>query len=98
MPRRHRRAPQPAGPTGGRSLSERTEPYGGVDYRVRTLRGDSPSSSGGPYRCPGCDQLLEGRAPHIVAWPAHDRDAADRRHWHTVCWANRETRQPTSRR
>lgn len=98
MPRRHRRAADAPGPSSTRSLTERIETHQGLDYRVRTLRGDSASGSGGPYRCPGCDQLVPAGSPHIVAWPDHDAEASDRRHWHTVCWTNRATRQPTSRR
>jgi len=68
---------------------EHTESWRGIDYRVRPIAG-----SGGPYRCPGCDQLLTAGVGHVVAWPAHDSDAADRRHWHTGCWAARDRRAP----
>ncbi|MCW2602947.1 MAG: hypothetical protein JWN61_1082 [Pseudonocardiales bacterium] len=98
MPRRHRRADDAAAPSGGRSMNERIEEYRGTEYRVRSLSGASASGSGGPYRCPGCDQLVPGRSPHIVAWRDDDAEATDRRHWHTVCWANRATRGPTTRR
>jgi len=70
--------------------TERTESWRGRDYRVRSVSG---SGSPGPYRCPGCDQTLAG-IPHVVAWPAEDVDAEDRRHWHTACWAARNTRAP----
>lgn len=42
------------------------------------------------YRCPGCDQELDARQPHVVAWP--DGRPDDRRHWHTPCWGARDRR------
>ncbi|HEU5269870.1 MAG TPA: hypothetical protein VFU36_08090 [Jatrophihabitans sp.] len=70
---------------------ERTESWHGLDYRVREVSG---ARSAGPYRCPGCDQLLVAGTPHVVAWPAGDPDATDRRHWHAGCWAARDRRSP----
>ncbi len=70
---------------------ERVELWRGQQYRVRALVG---SATGRRYRCPGCDQLLEPVVAHVVAWPADDPDAIDRRHWHTACWAARERRGP----
>jgi len=81
---------QPARPLGSGS-NERVERWCGEPYRVRAVSGQA--GSGGPYRCPGCDQLLSG-VPHIVAWPDGDLDAGDRRHWHTGCWSARESRRP----
>jgi hypothetical protein len=95
VPRRNLRAPGAAAPDPPRSLNERTEQFRGDDYRVRSLRG---APDAGPYRCPGCDQLVSAGAPHVVAWPAHDVDANDRRHWHTPCWANRDRRAAGPRR
>jgi len=68
---------------------ERVESWRGRDYRVRSV-----SSTAGPYRCPGCDQLLPSGSPHVVVWPDEDLEASDRRHWHTGCWSARETRGP----
>jgi hypothetical protein len=42
------------------------------------------------YRCPGCDHPIPPGTGHVVVVP---RDADDRRHWHTACWA-RATRPP----
>ncbi len=53
---------------------------------VRSVAG----TGGGPYRCPGCDQVLAGGVPHVVAWPEGRPD--DRRHWHTPCWTARGRR------
>ncbi|MDQ2837292.1 MAG: hypothetical protein M3Y42_11370 [Actinomycetota bacterium] len=98
MPRRNvpsrRKAaaePQRAGGSGG---AERTETWRGEHYRVRAVSG---ANSTGPYRCPGCDQLLANLA-HVVAWPADDLEAGDRRHWHTGCWAARNNRSPAVQR
>ena len=71
---------------------ERTESWRGLDYRVRAVAGTT--GSGGPYRCPGCDQLLPPGRGHVVAWPADDPEAADRRHWHATCWQARDRRAP----
>ncbi|HST46668.1 ATP/GTP-binding protein [Jatrophihabitans sp.] len=69
---------------------ERAESWRGTAYRVRPVAG----TGGGPYRCPGCDQLLPAGVGHVVAWPADDLDATDRRHWHTACWQARDRRAP----
>jgi len=40
-----------------------------------------------PYVCPWCDDQIPTGEPHVVVWPAQERDGlADRRHWHTRCW------------
>ena len=48
------------------------------------------------YLCPGCDQELPARQPHVVAWP--EGAPEDRRHWHTPCWAARSRRLPRLQR
>src|ERR1700761_278685 len=49
------------------------------------------------YRCPGCDHEIRSGAAHLVVWPTDSPHGGveDRRHWHTPCWTNRETRGPT---
>lgn len=64
-----------------------------MEYRVRAVSGSAVPGSA-PYRCPGCDQLLAVGLGHLVAWPADDLDASDRRHWHTACWQARDRRAP----
>jgi hypothetical protein len=90
--------PQNARTVTGGTWLERTESYGGEEWKVRAVAGDS----GKFYRCPGCDQEIPPRVGHIVAWPALSIGAAggvdDRRHWHRACWANRERRAPDVRR
>jgi hypothetical protein len=56
-------------------------------YVVRSLSGGASDRS---YRCPGCDQVLDGATPHVVVWPEGHED--DRRHWHTACWSARGRR------
>jgi hypothetical protein len=56
-------------------------------YVVRALSG---SGAGRTYRCPGCDQELDGATAHVVAWPEGRED--DRRHWHSSCWGARGRR------
>jgi hypothetical protein len=90
--RRNRRQeePQPRA-AAGLAGAERREDFGGEEYAVRSVTGQSASK---PYRCPGCDQMVGVGVPHVVAWPAHDGDATHRRHWHTACWTARESRRP----
>jgi hypothetical protein len=71
------------------------------DWAVRSISGAGNDKT---YRCPGCDQEIPPRTPHVVSWPAYARDsdldpwdtesAADwRRHWHTACWRARSRRR-----
>lgn len=60
------------------------------DWEVRSVTGAAATRN---YRCPGCDQEIRPRTPHIVAWPVWDTEAVDRRHWHTACWRARARRQ-----
>ena len=91
MPRQNRRRrDEPTERAPLTSLGQRRASWRGRDYLVRSVTGPT---SGKSYRCPGCDQELTG-GNHVVAWPAGDADASDRRHWHTACWAARESRQP----
>lgn len=68
---------------------ETVEDWNGEDYAVRRITGGASTK---PYRCPGCDQLIRPATPHVVAWPLHDAEAADRRHWHMACWRARSRR------
>lgn len=91
MPRHNRRRVEAplARPIGG---AERRDEWRGEQYVVRTV-----SDSAKPYRCPGCQQVIRPRVSHVVVWPADDAAAAERRHWHTACWAARDRRGPTPR-
>ncbi len=58
------------------------------DWMVRTMR---PENAAKPYRCPGCDLVIEPGVAHVVVWPVEasigSASALDeRRHWHTACW------------
>jgi hypothetical protein len=66
----------------------------GYDYEVKPVAGSRATKI---YRCPGCDHEIRPGTAHVVAWPAEAGESAvdDRRHWHTACWANRMTRNPT---
>jgi hypothetical protein len=62
---------------------------GGREWKVRTVSGGDK-----PYRCPGCQQLIDPGAGHLVVWPADhlfgdEAGLDDRRHWHTSCWRRR---------
>jgi hypothetical protein len=94
MPRHNRRQiADDAGAGAPRSvIGQRTDSWRGEDYTVRVLAGTQATQ---PYRCPGCDQEVAARTPHVVVWPADDADASDRRHWHNPCWAARDRRAPT---
>lgn len=77
-------------------LGERRELWRGEEYAVRAVTGQAGGDK--LYRCPGCDQLVRNGVPHVVAWPAEDADAGDRRHWHSACWTARERRAPGTQR
>jgi hypothetical protein len=65
------------------------------DWVVRSVVGSSAAKD---YRCPGCQQLIRPGTGHVVAWPADEvGTVADRRHWHTACWAARGHRRPGGR-
>ena len=44
------------------------------------------------YLCPGCQQEIPAGLGHVVVVPVGAVDL--RRHWHTACWANRNSRRP----
>ncbi len=94
MPRPNRRrrddAPLDLGRLSGGMTSQ--ESYAGRLWSVRRLSGDSSQRA---YRCPGCEQDIAPRTPHVVAWPADGAGGVgDRRHWHSGCWAARDRRHP----
>ena len=90
MPRHNRRGTSPPPvPGGAKSLTEQRAAWRGEDFIVRAVTGSDKA-----YRCPGCDQEIRMGQPHIVAWPAFDDSAADRRHWHHACWTARDRRAP----
>jgi len=92
MPRKNKRMEPPEAPSAlATSGAERRETFRNVEYVVRSIAGTAATKR---YRCPGCDQELMPGQPHVVAWPADDPDAGDRRHWHTACWAHRNRRAP----
>jgi hypothetical protein len=74
------------------ATASRRDDWGGETFVVRAIPGANAVKT---YRCPGCDQLIPVGVPHLVAWPERDGEAADRRHWHRVCWDARERRRPT---
>lgn len=68
----------------------------GRDYEVRPVAAARAVKT---YRCPGCDHEIRSGTAHVVVWPAGAAlgtgSVDDRRHWHTPCWAHRDTRGPT---
>ena len=97
MPRQNRRTEEalPGPPRAFTTVGERREDWRGEEYVVRGVTASGASKA---YRCPGCDQEIRARQPHLVVWPAYDPDAADRRHWHSACWDARERRAPNVQR
>jgi hypothetical protein len=90
--RRRRSRPGAAAPPAGRLPPDEVAEWAGRPYRVRPVTG---SAAGKTYRCPGCDQEIRPATPHLVAWPDDEfggAEGADRRHWHTACWAARDRR------
>ncbi|MDP9406597.1 MAG: hypothetical protein M3P95_01540 [Actinomycetota bacterium] len=72
---------------------ERVESWPDGEWTVRAVTGAAATKA---YRCPGCDQEVPERTPHVVAWRVGDVE--DRRHWHTPCWRARDRRRPDRRR
>lgn len=71
-------------PLGGVSPQERREQKDGRPYWVRMVPGASARK---PYVCPWCEDRIPIGEPHLVVWPADERDGLTaRRHWHTRCW------------
>ncbi|MGV0794476.1 hypothetical protein [Mycolicibacterium sp. XJ1819] len=66
----------------------------GYEYEVRAI---AAARAVKIYRCPGCDHEIRLGTAHLVVWRADGGEHAvdDRRHWHTPCWAHRQTRGPT---
>ena len=97
MGRKHRRRPDPAPPPGGGPAHQDVEEHPDGEWVVRRVTGAASTKT---YRCPGCDHEIRPATPHVVAWPAGERDDDGlglRRHWHTPCWAARERRGPGGR-
>ncbi|HEX8304613.1 MAG TPA: hypothetical protein VF612_07035 [Jatrophihabitans sp.] len=93
LPARHGTR-KPAASPERTGAGEQAQWWRGVEYRVRAVSGAASAAPARPYRCPGCDQLLPVGVGHLVAWPADDLEASDRRHWHTACWSARDRRSP----
>ncbi|NYI06476.1 ATP/GTP-binding protein [Allostreptomyces psammosilenae] len=94
-PRRNRpNRPQPPTYSESGFGNERTEPYAGGEWVVRSVAGTSAAKH---YRCPGCEQEIPPGVGHVVAWPQHG-DVDDRRHWHRACWNARDRRRPDTLR
>jgi len=96
-PRRNRpRGQKPDRPdaSAARYGLEHTADWRGEQWVVR---GITASAAVKHYRCPGCDQEIPPRVPHVVAWPAMG-DVDERRHWHRPCWNARDRRSARPRR
>jgi hypothetical protein len=66
----------------------RTEVRRGGAYNVQPI---SALQAVKEYRCPGCGNVIEPGAAHLVVWRADGvlgeaNDLAGRRHWHSHCW------------
>ena len=78
-----------------RFATSETGPDGDEEYTVVSVPGVKATKV---YRCPGCDHEIRVGEPHLVAWPAFDASAGERRHWHRGCWQARGRRGPARRR
>lgn len=63
---------------------------GGHQYQVRSI----PSGQK-DYVCPWCNRTIPTGTAHVVAWSTEhifgaDAAIAERRHWHSGCWAAAE--------
>jgi hypothetical protein len=92
---RSNRPPRPAHLPLRSAAVTRAESGPDGEWVVRSVPGASSTKD---YRCPGCDQLIAAGTGHLVTWPAGEHGTvADRRHWHTGCWAHRRHRRPGGR-
>lgn len=79
-----RRRPNSPRPLGGVSPPETRVTHEGRPFFVRRIPGASAQKV---YVCPWCEDRIPVGEPHVVAWPAEERDGlAQRRHWHSRCW------------
>ncbi|MFN8126651.1 MAG: hypothetical protein U0R64_09120 [Candidatus Nanopelagicales bacterium] len=84
MARRRRPRSAAPRPLGGVSPDEERVMRDGRPVWVRKVPG---ASAGKPYTCPWCDDRIPVGEPHVVVWPADERDGlGHRRHWHSRCW------------
>ncbi len=67
------------------------DPLSGLLSEERQIQ---PFAATKTYICPGCNQEIWPGTGHLVIVPIADPN--HRRHWHTSCWANRNTRFPKS--
>ncbi len=82
---------RPARPLGGSGGTASTADKRDGRWVVRTVAGASATKT---YRCPGCQHEVGPGVPHVVVWPHAPAwnvtsPVAERRHWHTACWARR---------
>lgn len=84
---KHLRPPRPLIASG----FPRTDQKADGGWLVQTM---SAGQAVKDYLCPGCNQRVQAGLAHVVAWPqspaiGSTSAVADRRHWHTACWARR---------
>lgn len=84
VPRRHRAARDRA------AAEDPRPPAGLAAARLQAPGYVVRQSVKGPYRCPGCQQVIASGTAHVVV--LEDGDPETRRHWHTPCWG-RELRR-----
>ena len=65
--------------------SKRQETKRGVEYYVQPTSGQN-AEPGKTWICPHCSGTITKGTAHLVAWQVF-RDASERRHFHTNCWA-----------
>jgi hypothetical protein len=85
VPRRHRSArDRRPSPLSGRPAGSAPAWAHAPGFTIRQVTGDKP------YRCPGCQGMIQPGMVHLVVVPDHDPES--RRHWHAACW-RRELRR-----
>ncbi|MCA0251024.1 MAG: hypothetical protein LCH76_01770 [Actinobacteria bacterium] len=84
-PSKHLRPARPLNQGGFARLV--TKPDG--EWMVQTMPAGNATKA---YLCPGCQRQITAGAAHVVVWPRQasigsGSAVAERRHWHTSCWA-----------
>lgn len=70
----------------------RNEMFQKTQWNVREVRGKADEKN---YICPGCNQTISAKNPHVVVWPdnaimGEAWAISQRRHWHSGCWKHRK--------
>ena len=87
MPKRPSKHLRPPRPLSSSHAAAQTKRDG--RWMVQTMPAGNATKA---YLCPGCQRQITAGAAQVVVWPRQasigsGSAVAERRHWHTSCWA-----------